>query len=67
MPSCQFELLLSIISSDFSLTDHFDLPDLESISDISQDSPTCVHSSLSQDGFYQKGIWVELALASFPF
>ena len=40
MPSWQFELFLSTISSGFPLTNHFDLPDLEFISDVSQDSPT---------------------------
>ena len=27
----------------------------------------CVHTSLSQDGFHRKGVWVEHPLASFPF
>jgi len=42
----------------FSWAVHFDLPGSESIFSISQDPPLCVHASLNQDGFYQRGLWV---------
>ena len=32
---------------------------LKRLSTHSEDSPMCAHASLSQEGFYQKGIWVE--------
>ena len=41
-----------------SLINHFDLTGLQSVFGISQDPPTCVHASLSQSGYYQKGMWV---------
>ena len=52
----QFELLSRGISSGFPLTSHFDLPGSESIFGVSQDPPTCVHASLSQDGFHLRGL-----------
>ena len=58
MPSWQFELLLWGISSGFPLANHFDLPGSKSVFGISQDFPMCVRASLSQDGFYQRGLWV---------
>ena len=47
----QFELLLWGISSRSPLTNHFDLPDSESIFGLFQNPPMCVFSFLSQDGF----------------
>ena len=58
-PWRQSELLLRGISSGFPLTSHFDLPGSQSIFGDSQDPPICVDTSLSQDGFYRKGIQVE--------
>ena len=52
-------LLLWAISSGFPLANHFDLPGSDSIFGISQDRPMYVHSSLIQDGFHQKGLWVK--------
>ena len=43
------------------MANHFDLPGSESIFGISQDLPMCVHTSLSQDGFYRRGLWIDLA------
>ena len=51
----------------FPLANPSDLPGAQSIFGISQDPPMCSHTSLSQDGFYQKGVWVELPLTSLPF
>ena len=34
------------------------LPGSQSIFGISQNPPRCVHASLSQDGFYRRGLWV---------
>ena len=48
------------------LTNHFDLPGSQSIFGISQDPPMCEDTSLSQDDFFQKGIWVEYPLTSLP-
>ena len=56
--SWQFELLLWGISSGFPLTNHFGLPGSPSLFAVSQDPPRCAHTSLSQNGFYRKGIWV---------
>ena len=39
-------------------TNHFGLPCSQSIFGISQDPPKCAQASLSQNGFYRKGIWV---------
>ena len=39
------------------LANHFDLPDSESVFGLSQDFPTCARTSLSQDGFYWRGLW----------
>ena len=36
-----------------------DLPGSQFIFSISQDPPMCAHTTLSQDGFYWRGIWVE--------
>ena len=44
----------------------FNLPGSQTIFGISQDPPMCVNTSLSQGGFYRKGIWVEHPLASLP-
>ena len=63
----QLELLLWGISSWFSLANHFNLPGSQSIYGISQDPPMCAHAFLSQDGFYQRGLWVEHPLTSLPF
>ena len=54
----QFKSLTWDISSGFPLTNHFDLPGSQSIFGISQDMSMCVHTSLSQDGFYRKDVWV---------
>ena len=66
-PAWQFELLLWGISSGFPLSGCFDLPGSQSVFDISEDPPMCVHASLSQDGFYPKGLWVDHPLTSPPF
>ena len=58
-PSWQSALLLWGISSGFPLADHSDLPGSQSVFGVSQDPPMCGHPSLSQGGFYQKGVWVE--------
>ena len=50
--SWQFESLICGISSRFPPASHLDLPGSKSVFGISQDLPTCVHASLSQDGFY---------------
>ena len=55
----QFKSLMWGISSSFPLADHFDLTGLQSLFGISQNHYMYVHGSLSQDGSYQKGIWVE--------
>ena len=49
------------------LASHFDLPGSESVFCISQDSPTCAHTTLGQDGFYCRGLWLKYLLASLPF
>ena len=46
------------LPSMFPLVNHFDLAGSQSIVGISQDPPICVHASLSQNEFYQKGVWV---------
>ena len=46
------------MSSGFPLANHLALPDSESELGVSQDPPMCAHASLSQDGFYRKGLWV---------
>ena len=51
----------------FPLSNHFELPSSKSIFGISKDPPMCAHASLSQDGFYQKGVWVKDPLTVFPF
>ena len=56
--SWQFELLLWDISPWFLLANCFYLPGSKSISGISQDPPMCAHSSLSQDGFSLRGLWI---------
>ena len=67
MPSRQLELLFLGISSRFPLAKHFDLPGSQSIYGISQNPPMCAHAFLSQDGFYQRGLWVEHLLTSLTF
>ena len=42
----------------FPSASHFGLPGPEAIFGVSQEPPTCACSSLSQDGFYQRGSWV---------
>ena len=66
-PSWLFESLLWGISSGFPLANHCDLPGSQSTVGRSQDPPVWVHASLSQDGFYWKGIWVEHPLTILPF
>ena len=58
-PLWKFELLLRGISPWFPLASDFDSSDSQSIFHVSQDPPLCAHASLSQDGLYRKGIWVE--------
>ena len=53
--------------SGFPLASHLDLPSSQSIFAVSQDLPLCLHISLSQDGFYWRGLWVQHPLASLPF
>ena len=59
-PLWQFESLIWGTSSGFPLANHFDLPGSTSIFGISQDRPMCARISLSQDGFYLRGLWVDL-------
>ena len=66
-PSWQLESLLWGISSGFPLANHLDFSGSLSIFDILQDPPMCAHASLSQDGFYRKGVWVAHPLAWLPF
>ena len=47
------------VSSKFPLASHFDLPSSRSIFGVPQDPSMCAHASLSQDGSYRRGIWVE--------
>ena len=63
----QFESLLWGISLGFPLANHYDLPGSQSLFGISQDPPMYAHASLSQDGFYRKGIWVEHPLTELFF
>ena len=58
-PSWQLESLLWGISSRFPLANRLNFPGSLSIFGISQDPPMCAHTSLSQDEFYWKGVWVE--------
>ena len=58
-PSWQLESLLWGISSRFPLANRLNFPGSLSIFGISQDPPMCAHTSLSQDGFYWRGVWVE--------
>lgn len=54
--------------SRFPLAGHLDLPGSQAISGISQGPSTGVHASLSQGGFYPRGLWVAWCLfASLPF
>ena len=57
--SWQFKSLIWDISSRFPLANHFDLPGSESVFGVSQGPPMCACASLSQDGFYQRGLWVD--------
>ena len=50
----------------FSFGKSFDLLVSQPIFGVSQYPPTCVHTSLSLDGFYRKGIWVEHHLHNSP-
>jgi len=65
-PSWQFELLLWGISFRFPLVSQFDLPGSQSIFGVPQDPSKCVDTSLSQDRFHQKGVWVEHPLTLLP-
>ena len=49
------------------MANHFDLPGLQSIFGIPQDTPMYVHASLNQYGFYWEGVWVEHPLTWLPF
>ena len=57
-PLWQFEWLLWSISSAFPLANHFVVPGSQSILGIYQDSPMCVHTSLSKGEFSLKGLWL---------
>ena len=46
------------ISSGFPSVNHFDLSGSKSLFGIYQDLPMCVYASLSQNEFYQNGVWV---------
>ena len=46
------------ISSWFPLASHFDLPGSESLLGIFQDPPVCVCTSVSQNGFQRRVLWV---------
>ena len=48
----------------FLLANHLYLPCSQSMFSISQDPPMCVHTSLSQDEFYCKGLWIEHPLTA---
>ena len=62
----QIDLLLWGISSCFPLASHFDLPGSQSIFGISQNPSMCMCTSLRQDAFYQKGVWIEPPLTLLP-
>ena len=53
------------ISLSFPLCNHFDWPDSESLSGISQGPSVRVGTCLSLTGFYQRGLWVGLTLLPF--
>ena len=60
--------LYAAFSSGFPLTSHFDFPGSESKFGLPQDPSLCVHASLSQDGFFQGGLWVAWHhVTSLPF
>ena len=60
--------LYAAFSSGFPLTSHFDFPGSESKFGLPQDPSLCVHASLSQDGFFQGGLWVAWHhVISLPF
>ena len=61
------ELLLWSISSWFPLANQFDFPGSQSIFGISQEPSMCAHASLSQDGFYHTGTWIDRPLTLLPF
>ena len=65
--SWQFGFLFGSISFWFPLANHFDLPGSWFKFGVSQDPPMCAHAPLSQDRFYQKGIWVKHLLTLLPF
>ena len=54
----QFRSLTWSVSFGFPLARHSDLPGSQSIFGVSQDPSLCAHASLSQDGFYRKGVQV---------
>ena len=54
----QFRSLTRGVSSSFPLTRHSDLPGSQSIFGVSQDPSLCAHASVSQEGFYCKGVQV---------
>ena len=57
-----FKSLTQGIFSGYPLANHSDLPGSQSIFGLSQDPSMCEYTSLSQDKFYCKGIWVECPL-----
>ena len=60
--------LYAAFSSGFPLTSHFYFPGSESTFGLPQDPSLCVHASLSQDGFFQGGLWVAWHhVISLPF
>ena len=54
--------LYRVFFSGYPLANHSDLPGSQSIFGLSQDPSMCEYTSLSQDKFYCKGIWVERPL-----
>ena len=49
------------------MANQFDLPGSQFVFDVSEDPPMRAHTTLSQDGFYHKGLWVDHPLTSLPF
>ena len=50
----------------FPFANNFDLPGSQFIFGMSEDPSMYAYASLSQDGSYYKGIWVEHPLALLP-
>ena len=59
--------LYRVFFSGYPLANHSDLPGSQSIFCVSQDPPMCAQVSLSQDGSYRKGVWVEHPLTLLLF